>query len=98
MNIKKFFNNITSREKCNHPTMKIEADFSADPIWCNVCGDNLDIDDFTLSDELKEELFNWIHDYKQIPMDLHNKVGKELTDKVKAEIGKDHPIITFIEQ
>jgi hypothetical protein len=98
MNIKKFFNNITSREECNHPTLKIEADFSADPIWCNVCGDNLDIDDFTLSEGLKEELFNWIRDYKKIPMDLQNKVGKELTEKVKAEIGKDYPIITFIEQ
>jgi hypothetical protein len=94
MNIKKFFNKITSREECNHPTLKIEADFSADPIWCNVCGDNLDIDDFTLS----EELFNWIRDYKKIPMDLHNKLGKELTEKVKVGIGKDYPIITFIEQ
>jgi hypothetical protein len=98
MNIRRFFNSFSSREDCNHPTLKIEADFSADPIWCNVCGENLDIDDFTLSDELKDELFNWIRDYKKIPKNLHNKVGKELTEKVKAEIGKDYPSITFIEQ
>lgn len=98
MNIRKFFNSLTSREECNHPTLKIEADYSADPIWCNVCGYNLDIDDFSLSDDLIDELFNWIRDYKKIPMDLHNKLGKELTEKVKAEIGKDYPSITFIQQ
>jgi hypothetical protein len=98
MNIRKFFNNITSREECNHSTLKIEADFSADPIWCNECGDNLDIDDFILSEGLKEELFNWVRDYKKNQMDLHNKVGKQLTEKVKAEIGKKYPSIIFIEQ
>ncbi|MDM5215184.1 hypothetical protein QUF94_28175 [Peribacillus sp. NJ4] len=77
--------------------MKVEADFSADPIWCNVCGFNLDIDDFPLSEELKEELFNWVQNYKEIPIDEHNKIGIDLTAKVKGEIGRDYPII-FIEQ
>jgi hypothetical protein len=53
------------RNKCKHPNYKIEADFSADPIWCNVCGENLDIDDFQISEELKDELFDWIKGYKK---------------------------------
>ena len=34
---------------------KIEVDFDADPIWCSVCGWNLDLDDFPLSDDLKDD-------------------------------------------
>ncbi|MEE6449419.1 hypothetical protein RAH41_02475 [Gottfriedia acidiceleris] len=83
---------------CKHTSLKIEADFYTDPIWCNDCGFNLDIDDFSLTNELIDELFNWIKEYKKIPMDLHNKQGKELTEKVITEIGKDFPVIRFIEQ
>lgn len=31
----------------------------ADPIWCNVCGWNLNIDDFPLTDNLKNDLYQW---------------------------------------
>lgn len=37
-------------------SFKIEADFGADPIWCNQCGWNLDIEEFPLTDNLKVEL------------------------------------------
>ncbi|MUL30783.1 hypothetical protein Bmeg_01869 [Bacillus megaterium] len=38
-----FFKNLFNKEKCKHNTYKLEADFSADPIWCNDCGENLDL-------------------------------------------------------
>lgn len=28
---------MSSWERCNHDNYKIEADFSADPIWCAKC-------------------------------------------------------------
>jgi hypothetical protein len=97
MNILKKLQNFALKGKCKHPSLKIEADFSADPIWCNLCSYNLDIDDFPLSEALKEELFNWVRNYKEIPMDEHNKIGIALTEKVKGEMGRDYPI-AFIEQ
>ncbi|WP_352231216.1 hypothetical protein [Peribacillus sp. SI8-4] len=91
----KSLQNFALKGKCEHPSLKVEADFSADPIWCNVCGFNLDMDDFPLSEELKEELFNWVQNYKEIPIDEHNKMGTDLTAKVKEELGRDYPIIFF---
>lgn len=32
--------------------LKVEADFSAEPLWCAKCYTNLDIEDFSLSDSL----------------------------------------------
>jgi hypothetical protein len=32
--------------------LKLEADFSPDPLWCKKCGCNLDIDEFPLSNEI----------------------------------------------
>ena len=48
-----------SWEKCKHDNYKIEADFSADPIWCVRCSWNFDLDDFPLSEGLKKELIRW---------------------------------------
>ena len=42
---------------------KVEADIGADPIWCNKCGYNLDIEDFKISKNLEEKLMNWISQY-----------------------------------
>ena len=39
-------------------SFKLEADFVADPIWCNVCGWNLDMDDFPLTDNLKDDFIS----------------------------------------
>jgi len=36
--------------------LKIEGDVATDPIWCNQCGCNLDLDDIPISDDLKREL------------------------------------------
>jgi hypothetical protein len=74
-------------------SFKLEADFVADPIWCNVCGWNLDIDDFPLTDNLKNDLYQWTEQYKKIPINEHIAIGQNLTEKVKEELGSEYRII-----
>ena len=44
-------------------SVKVEADFSADPLWCQKCSTNLDNEDFPLSEALKKELIEWVAAY-----------------------------------
>jgi len=88
-------------------SFKLEADFSADPIWCNVCGWNLDIEDFPLSDNLQKELWEWVLEYgKWIDLekdslkengfkleDDHNEKGLQLFKEVKIQLGENFPIV-----
>lgn len=78
-------------------SFKLEADFSADPIWCNVCGYNLDIDDFPLTEDLQDELYLWTEQYKKTPAKEHNAIGQKLTERVKKELGSEYKIV-FIPQ
>jgi hypothetical protein len=86
--------------------IKIEADFCADPIWCNKCSCNLDLHLFPISSELKNELMNWMMQYGEW-IDLesdtlvengiglenkHNEIGLYLTNKVKKEVGYKYKI------
>jgi hypothetical protein len=43
--------------------LKIEADFSCDPTWCEKCGASIDLDELPLSPSLKKELVKWVLDY-----------------------------------
>ena len=102
-----FFKKLWSNKNCKHDTYKLEADFSTDPIWCNKCGENLDIEDFSLSNILQQELECWVSNYgnwidfdtdslkeKGIEMENeHNKKGLDLLQKIKEELGVDYPII-----
>ncbi|WP_374722894.1 hypothetical protein [Peribacillus tepidiphilus] len=86
--------------------LKIEGDVGTDPIWCNRCGCNLDIEDVPISDELTEELSNWAMKYgewidwdkdKLLPNgigleDEFNQIGLELTEKVKQELGDKYKV------
>jgi hypothetical protein len=74
-------------------SLKIEADFGGDPIWCNQCGWNLDIEDFPLTDDLKVELDQWNSLYKKISINEHNSIGEHLTEKVKEELGNEYTIV-----
>lgn len=74
-------------------SFKIEADFVADPIWCNQCGWNLDIEDFPITDNLKAELDQWTGLYKKISINEHNSIGQLLTEKVKEELGTEYTIV-----
>nr|WP_047155484.1 hypothetical protein [Aneurinibacillus tyrosinisolvens] len=92
-------------EKETHE-LKIEGDVGADPIWCNQCGCNLDLDEIPISNELKGELMEWVINYgKWIDWDNdklllngikleeeHNKIGAELIVKIKEELGEKYKI------
>ncbi|WP_071460295.1 hypothetical protein [Bacillus massilinigeriensis] len=81
--------------------IKVKADVGADPIWCNSCGCNYDIEEAPLSEDLKEELQSWIRMYggwidwsndELLPDAIrleneHNSLGQQLTEKVKQELG-----------
>jgi hypothetical protein len=86
--------------------LKIEGDIGADPIWCNKCGCNLDLENIPISNELKRELMRWVTKYgkwidwekdKLLPNGVefeeeHNKHGAKLTEKVKKELGEKYKI------
>ncbi|WP_100374769.1 hypothetical protein [Bacillus sp. FJAT-45037] len=80
--------------------LKVEGDIGADPIWCNQCSCNFELEDIPISDELKVELMRWVNKYgkwidwgkdKLIPNGIemeeaHNKQGFILTERVKKEL------------
>lgn len=80
--------------------LRIEGDMGADPIWCDFCMCNLDLEDFSLSSTLVKELWEWMREYgdwmdwdqdrvlpKGIELEIiHNTEGKALTEKVQKEL------------
>lgn len=94
-------------KNCKHTSYKFEADFAADPIWCNECGENFDIEEFPLTDELQEKLMQWISEYgKWIDLETdsltenglklvenHNEKGIQLFQEVKKQLGEQYPIV-----
>lgn len=86
--------------------LKIEGDVEADPIWCNRCGCQLDIEDVPISAGLAEELLSWAMKYgewidwnndKLLPNgveaeDHFNQMGLVLTEKVKQELNDTYKI------
>ena len=87
-------------------SLKIEGDVGADPIWCNECMCNLELEDLSISDELKSRLWKWMRAYgtwidwekdKIVPNGIeleaeHNQQGEKLTEKVKREIDGKYKI------
>ncbi|WP_227551577.1 hypothetical protein [Metabacillus sediminilitoris] len=44
--------------------LKVDGDIGADPIWCNHCGCNFDLEDIPISNELKKgNCKNWVTIY-----------------------------------
>lgn len=86
--------------------LKIEGDVGADPVWCNKCGCNLDIEEVPISNKLAEELSYWARNYgKWIDWnkdelfsngikqeDKFNQMGLALTEKVKQEMDSKYNI------
>lgn len=94
---------------CNCSQIKIlnvEADMGADPLWCAVCGDNLDTFDVPLTANLQAELNTWANAFgswvdweteqlipgEQFTEVAYNQVGRALTAKVKVELGTDYQV------
>jgi hypothetical protein len=84
--------------------LKVEGDVDTDPIWCNKCGCNFDIEEVPISDNLKKELMEWGMKYGKwidwssdtlrpngIELEnKHNKLGQQLTEKEKKELGAEY--------
>ncbi|OHR66945.1 hypothetical protein HMPREF3291_00795 [Bacillus sp. HMSC76G11] len=94
---------------CEHKetyNLKVEGDVDSDPIWCNHCGSNFDIEEAPISDELKDELVKWVMMYGELIdwdkdtlrpggielENTHNKLGEQLTEKVKKELGTKYKV------
>lgn len=86
--------------------LKIEADVGADPIWCDECGCNLELEDTPISNDLKKKLIDWAMKYGNwIDWDSdkifsngiqleeeHNRQGEILTEQTKQELGGQYRI------
>lgn len=84
----------------NIKAIKVEADFTADPLWCQKCSINLNSEDFPLSEVLKKELFEWVGAYGTwidwetdsivaggVAMEAaHNECGAKLTEQVRSQL------------
>lgn len=80
--------------------LKVEADFSAEPLWCAECSYNINSECFALSQALLTELYEWIYDYGMwidfetdkvvtngVALEAaHNARGAELTELVKQQL------------
>lgn len=88
--------------QCSHVTdLTLTADMGADPLWCGICGDNLDLYDLPLAPQLQQKLMLWANAYgswvdwstqqviagaKQLEKH-HNLQGAELQGQVQAQVG-----------
>ncbi len=86
--------------------LKIEGDVEAEPVWCNQCGCNLDMEGLQISNDLKKALMEWIKaygawmDWEQDTLlingieleEVHNKQGMKLTGQVKNQVGRGYEI------
>lgn len=88
-------------------TVKVEADFSADPLWCNKCFTNLELAEFSLPETLVEELYAWVADYGTwidwetdgivaggVALEAqHNERGEKLTEQVKEALAGRYEVV-----
>ena len=42
---------------------------------------------------IKNDLYQWTEQYKKIPINEHNAIGQNLTEKVKEELSSEYRII-----
>lgn len=87
--------------------IKVEADFSADPLWCKKCFTNLDLEDFLLPAPLVKELYAWIADYGTwidweedgtvagaMALEAqHNERGERLTEQLKEAFTDQYEVV-----
>ncbi|NBI31054.1 hypothetical protein [Chengkuizengella marina] len=94
---------------CQNPTtdLKLEAEFFTDPIWCTICGYNLDLEDLSVSPELLENIEKWASRYGEwIDYDRdtlvtrgielenkHNEEGQKIYKMLKNELGTKYTLI-----
>lgn len=82
----------------------VEAETHADPVWCGKCTANLDLDEFPISEELKQNLTNWndefhkhliMHDFNGVTSSFAKKLnqeGEKWTNKLKEELPTSYTV------
>lgn len=81
---------------CGEFNFKVEGDYT-DPLWCSVCGANLDLDVYPLSKSLMNEATKWsikYGDWLEPPflnqavemIKEYDQQGLELTKKIRKEL------------
>lgn len=87
--------------------LKLQGDVDTDPIWCEVCGCNLEIEDLPISNDLAKELDFWAEQYGEwidwetdrllsngVELEDHyNGRGVLLTEKLQTELGDSYKIV-----
>lgn len=87
--------------------LKVEGDFSADPIWCDECCANLELDDFDLSPELRKKLKQWalaFGGWIDVEKDVlraggaemearHNEEGLVLAEELEVELAGVYGVV-----
>lgn len=91
--------------KCKQITkITLEADFGSDPIWCSVCGYNLDLEELEISEELRQAIFIWENQFgewldletdeleedKQPLEEAFNLRGQELLMQLQKQLGHQY--------
>ncbi|MBH0166664.1 hypothetical protein IHV12_17220 [Fictibacillus sp. 7GRE50] len=94
-------------ENMNIYELKLEADVDTDPVWCNRCGCNLELDELPISLELKEKLRDWAIQYgewidwdndklRENGLELekeHNQMGQSLSSKIQKELKGTYTVL-----
>lgn len=89
-------------------TVKVEADFGADALWCGVCLANIESTHFSLTEHVITALDEWISDYGEwIDLETdavvvggvalearHNERGAALTELVKQQLPQYHIVFS----
>lgn len=83
-------------------SLTLEADMGADPLWCSVCGYNLDLYDLALDTSLEQRLMTWVNAFgswvdweteRVLPNEEgleinHNQTGAQLLPQIQEAFGE----------
>lgn len=90
----------------NLKRITIEADVGADPTWCATCRYNIELNEFTISDQLKRDFYEWVSRFGEwidwetdalakgweIKVEQHNREGDLLSERLQVALGEAYEI------
>ena len=90
----------------NLKRITIEADMGADPTWCATCRYNIELNEFTISDQLKRDFYEWVSRFVEwidwdtdalakgweIKVEQHNREGDLLSKRLQGELDEAYEI------
>lgn len=90
----------------NLKRIAIEADVGADPTWCATCRYNIELNEFTISDQLKHDFYEWVSRFVEwidwemdtlsteweVKERQYNREGDVLSKRLHVEFGETYEI------